>query len=50
LLYSIGRVVGPAAAGAGIDLWNPHGFALAMALFVSLYVAVAGLRIDRTAQ
>jgi MFS family permease len=50
MLYSIGRVVGPAAAGAGIDLWNPHGFALAMALFVSLYVAVAGLRIDRTAQ
>ena len=38
--YSIGRVVGPTAAGAGIDLWNPHGFAVAMALFVAIYVAV----------
>jgi MFS family permease len=38
--YSIGRVVGPTAAGAGIDLWNPHGFAVAMALFIAIYVAV----------
>lgn len=43
MLYSIGRVVGPAAAGAGIDLWNPHGFALAMALFIAIYVVI-GIR------
>jgi hypothetical protein len=40
MLYSVGRVVGPAAVGAGIDLWNPHGFAVTMALFIAIYVAI----------
>jgi MFS family permease len=47
MLYSIGRVVGPAVAGAGIDLWNPHGFAVAMALLIAIYVAV-GIRSLKT--
>jgi MFS family permease len=44
--YSVGRIVGPAAAGAGIDLWNPHGFTVAIALFLLAYIAVAAFRIE----
>jgi MFS family permease len=43
--YSLGRVVGPAATGASIDLWNPHGFTVAIALFLLVYVGVAAFRI-----
>jgi MFS family permease len=44
MLYSIGRLVAPSVVGAGIDLWNPHGFAVAMALFLALYVLVMVFR------
>jgi MFS family permease len=43
MLYSAGRLVGPPVVGAGIDLWNPHGFAVAMALFPAIYLIVAAL-------
>jgi len=43
MLYSAGRLVGPPLVGAGVDLWNPHGFAVMMALFPVLYLAVAAV-------
>jgi MFS family permease len=43
MLYSAGRLVGPPVIGAGIDLWHPHGFALMMAVFPAIYLAVAAL-------
>lgn len=45
MVYSIGRTAGPAIAGAGLDLWNPHGFALALALMLALFVALAAYQI-----
>lgn len=51
MLFSIGRLVGPAAVGAGMDFWNPHGFAATMAAFLALYVAVVAIRLaSRRAQ
>lgn len=44
MLYSIGRLIGPPIVGAGIDLWNPQGFAVAMALFLALYLLVNVVR------
>jgi MFS family permease len=49
MFYSIGRVLGPAATGLGIDLWNPHGFTAAIALFLLMYITVAGLSTWRNA-
>jgi MFS family permease len=43
MLYSAGRLAGPPLVGAGVDLWNPHGFALMMAVFPAIYLAVAAL-------
>lgn len=43
MLYSGGRLVGPAVVGAGLDLWRPHGFAAGMALFLAIYVVVAAV-------
>jgi MFS family permease len=44
--YSIGMIVGPAATGAGIDLWNPHGFTVAIALFLLAFVIATAFRIS----
>lgn len=38
--YALGMLVGPALAGLGMDLWNPHGFAGAMALYGALYAVL----------
>jgi MFS family permease len=46
--YSIGSIAGPAATGIGIDLWNPHGFTVAMALFLLVYVCMAMIRFPST--
>lgn len=43
MLYSAGRLAGPPLVGAGIDFWNPHGFALMIALFPAIYLAVAAV-------
>jgi len=40
LLYNVGLVVGPPAAGAGMDALPPHGFPLSLAAFFALYVAI----------
>lgn len=33
ILYQVGSIVGPGAAGIAMDLWQPHGFIAAMAVF-----------------
>ncbi len=43
MLYSAGRLAGPPLVGVSIDLWNPHGFAVMMALFPMVYLAVAAV-------
>ncbi|MEP0520366.1 MAG: MFS transporter [Hyphomicrobiales bacterium] len=38
--YALGMLVGPALAGLAMDLWNPHGFAGALALFSAVYAVL----------
>ena len=33
MIYQAGSIVGPGAAGVAMDLWEPHGFVAAMAVF-----------------
>ena len=40
VLYSLGTLLGPAAAGARMDIWNPHGLAWVVAGMFSLYAVV----------
>jgi MFS family permease len=40
LLYNVGLVVGPPAAGGGMDALPPHGFPLSLAAFFAVYVAI----------
>jgi MFS family permease len=40
LLYNVGLVLGPPVVGFGMDALPPHGFALALAGFFALYLAV----------
>lgn len=49
--YALGMLAGPALAGLAMDLWNPHGFAGAMALFAALYAVLCFSRMkgNRTA-
>ncbi|MBH0239193.1 MFS transporter [Methylobrevis albus] len=44
-MYAVGMLVGPAAAGAGLDAWNPHGMPLVIAAFLGAYVVLAATRI-----
>ncbi|GAB5447356.1 MAG: MFS transporter [Gymnodinialimonas sp.] len=48
MMYAIGMLVGPVFLGAGLDLFPPDGFAIAIALTFGVYVAVALARIGRT--
>ena len=47
LLYNVGLIVGPPAAGFAMDLLPPHGFAAALGAFCLVYVAVVGARMLR---
>lgn len=44
LLYNVGLVVGPPAAGGGMDALPPHGFPLSLAAFFAVYVAILSWR------
>lgn len=44
-VYTFGRLIGPPAAGFGMDIVNPQGFAIALALFLALQVCVAAIRL-----
>lgn len=40
VMYSIGLIVGPPMAGAGMDLWPPHGMPATLAALFLAYLAV----------
>ena len=44
LCYAIGMVVGPQVAGIAIDIWNPHGFAVALSAMFCTYLLLVLLR------
>lgn len=39
IAYGIGSLIGPGLAGAAMDLWNPHGLLLFLALLFALFLA-----------
>jgi MFS family permease len=45
LMYSVGVLVGPALAGIGMDLWDPHGLIAVAAVFTLGYAGIAAWRI-----
>ena len=47
MMYAIGMLVGPISLGGGLDLFPPHGFAVAIALIFATYVVLALWRIAR---
>lgn len=44
LMYSVGALVGPPVAGAAMDVWDPHGLAIAMAVICGAYLLIVGWR------
>jgi MFS family permease len=44
ILYALGTFIGPSLGGIAIDAWNPHGFAVVIALISALLVAVVAYR------
>lgn len=44
MCYAVGMVVGPQIAGIAMDLWNPHGFAVALAGMFCAYLALVLIR------
>lgn len=50
MMYSFGMLVGPVLVGIGIDLWDPHGFAVVCAAFFGGYACLAAARLHRAHQ
>lgn len=48
MMYAIGMLIGPIALGAGLDIWEPHGFAIAIALIFGAYVVLGIVRISQS--
>ncbi len=46
-MYSLGMLGGPTIAGAGLDLWNPHGLVVCFGLFLGAYVLMGIGRVRR---
>lgn len=44
-MYGLGMLVGPAAVGAGMDWWDPHGLAVVTATMLAAYALLAVYRI-----
>ena len=44
LMFSTGGLLGPPIAGAAMDIWDPHGLAIAMAAISGIYLLVVGWR------
>lgn len=44
VMYSLGILAGPPMLGVGIDLWDPHGLPLTIALLFAGYIAVVLIR------
>ena len=49
MLYSLGMLIAPPLLGAGLDSWNPHGFAAGLALLFALYCGLVALRMRAAA-
>jgi MFS family permease len=49
--YGLGSLVGPVIGGAAMDVWNPHGLLVVLALIFALFLAItfAGQRVRGTA-
>lgn len=48
-MYALGMLVGPALVGAGMDVWDPHGLAVVLAVILAAYTLLALWRIATTA-
>jgi MFS family permease len=44
ILYAVGVLVGPSLGGIGMDLWNPHGLPVVLALISAALVGVIAVR------
>jgi MFS family permease len=44
LCYAIGMVIGPYVAGVAMDIWNPHGFAVALSGMFAGYLVLVLVR------
>ncbi len=44
LMFSTGGLLGPPIAGAAMDIWDPHGLAIAMAAICGIYLLIVGWR------
>jgi MFS family permease len=44
ILYALGTMVGPSTGGLAMDLWNPHGLVLVLALIPAIFVALTVYR------
>ena len=44
ILYATGTMAGPSLGGVAMDLWNPHGLVLVLALIPAIFVLVTGYR------
>lgn len=47
LCYAIGMVIGPQAAGILMDIWDPHGFAVALSGMFTAYLVLVLARRNR---
>lgn len=45
MMYAFGMLIGPVSLGTGLDLYEPHGFALSIAAIFAVYVILGSLRI-----
>ncbi len=48
LCYAIGMVIGPQIAGISMDIWDPHGFAVALSGMFVAYLVLVLARRNRT--
>lgn len=44
MMYAFGMLVGPPALGAGIDIWDPHGAPVVIAVMLAAYAILAAAR------
>ena len=44
ILYAVGTMMGPSLGGVAMDIWNPHGLVLVLALIPAIFVLVTGYR------
>ncbi|MFN9357311.1 MAG: MFS transporter, partial [Alphaproteobacteria bacterium] len=44
IIYATGTMVGPSLGGLAMDLWNPHGLVVVLALIPAVFVMVTAWR------